>query len=330
MSSIRPDPNLLKKYPNAITQADIDRRNRFLGVLPGLAIGDALGAPVEFQSAEAVAAAHPDGVREITGGGVWEKGEPTDDTQLALLLAESLALSGRLDVTDLARRLVAWLESNPKDIGNLTRQSLQNLRGGDPPDQCGAIAWEDSGRNSAGNGSLMYVAPIALANLLRPGELAEDATTVSRITHYDPRCVGACVALTHAIAGLLRGEDDALASAAQAAQGVCDDVRATVERALARPPAALKVDGADRGYVLVTLELAFSAAAFAADFESALVEVVSKGGDADTNGAVAGALLGAKFGRNQIPERWLTAAQAVPRLTALGEKLHRMVTGKGR
>lgn len=330
MNSIRPDPNLLKKYPNAITQDDIDLKNRFMGVLPGLAIGDALGAPIEFLTEDGVAESHPEGVREITGGGglEWKRGEPTDDTQLALLLAESLAGLGRLDLADLSRRLIQWLNSKPKDIGNLTRSALENLRAGDPPEQSGAIAWEDGGRQSAGNGSLMYVAPLALLQLRHTDALAEDAARISRITHYDPRCVAGCVALTSAIAGLVRGDSDALQAAAQAAQGINDDVRAVIERGLARPPSALKVDGKDRGFVLVTLELAFSAVSHATSFEEGMIEVVSKGGDADTNGAVAGALLGARFGRNRLPERWMKATLAVPRLQELGEKLHKHATGK--
>lgn len=324
MASIKLDPNLLKKHPTAFTQADVDRKNRFMAVLPGLAVGDALGAPVEFRTEVEVAASHPDGVREITGGGIWKAGEPTDDTQLALLLAESLAGAGRLDLLDLSRRLVEWLNSKPKDVGNLTRTALENLRAGDPPDQSGAIAWEDSGRQSAGNGSVMYTASLGLLHLRDQDALVESATKVSRITHYDPRCVGGCVALSTAIAGLVRGDDDAIERAARAGGAISDDVRAVVERSQARPPEALRVDGPGMGFVLVTLELAFSALAYAESFEDGLVRVVSKGGDADTNGAVAGALLGAKFGRNAIPERWLKATQAVPRLSALSESLHKL------
>jgi ADP-ribosyl-[dinitrogen reductase] hydrolase len=330
MGSIRPDPNLFKKYPNAISQADIESKNRYFGVLAGLAVGDALGAPLEFLGEDEVAQRFPGGLRDIVGGGQlgWDKGDPTDDTQLALQLAESLSLTGSLDMADLCRRLVAWLESKPRDIGNLTRSSLENLRAGDPPEQSGAIAWEDSGRKAAGNGSIMYCAPLALAHPRAPEPLAEDAAKVSRITHYDPRCVGGCVAVTAAVAGLVRGDADAFPEAARIATPWSDDVRAVVERALARPPSALHVDGGDQGYVLVTLELAFSAAAHAESFEAGLVEVVNKGGDADTNGAVAGALLGARFGRSAIPQRWLDATKAVGRLNDLAEKLYRRSGGK--
>lgn len=331
MGSIRPDPNLLKKYPTAITQADIDRKNRFFGVLPGLAVGDALGAGTEFLTADDIAEQHPNGLREITGGGSfeWKAGEPTDDTQLTLALAESLVASGaRLDLEDLSRRLVQWLNSSPKDVGNLTKSAIQNLRAGDPPDQSGAIAWEDSGRKSAGNGSVMYCAPLALLSLVPNDSLPELAAKVSRVTHYDPRCVGGCVAITTAIAGLVRGEDDALDRAAMSAAPFSDDVRAIVERARARPPAALRVDGQDRGFVLHTVEIAISAVEHATSFEEGLIDVVARGGDTDTNAAVAGALLGARFGRSQIPERWMKVCQAVPRLVGLSDTLYKAAGGK--
>jgi len=330
MAIRRPDPNLLARYPTAITQGDIDAKDRFFGVLPGLAVGDALGAPLEFLSCGEVLRRYPAPLRDIVGCGTlgWSTGDPTDDTQLALLLAESLARAGSLDMEDLCARLVAWLASGPRDVGNLTRASLENLRAGDPPDQSGVLAWEDSGRRAAGNGSAMYCAPLAMLHPKPSDPPAEDAARVSRITHADPRCVGSCVAVTTAIAGLVRGDEDALPAAAMAAAPWCDEVRAVAERALARPPSALCVDGPDSGFVLVTLELAFSAAAHAEDFEEALVEVVNKGGDADTNGAVAGALLGAKLGRKAIPQRWLDAAKAVPRLLQLAETLYRRGGGR--
>lgn len=331
MSSFRIDPNLLKKkYPNAITQDDIDLKNRFFGVLPGLAVGDALGAGVEGLPSEEIVTLYPDGLREIVGGGAldWERGAPTDDTQLALVLAESLVAARGLDLGDLSRRLVEWLNSNPKGMGRLTRTALENLRGGDSPSESGAIAWEDSGREAAGNGSAMYCAPLGLLHLKLDDRRVEDAVTVSRITHYDPRCVGSCVAITSSIAWLVQGEDDALFRAAQAAAPWSDPVRAVIERGLARPPSEITVDGEDAGSVLTTVEIAFSAAAHAESFESGLVEVISRGGDTDTNAAVAGALLGAKFGRSAIPERWLKTTLAVPRLVALTEELHRHATGR--
>ena len=323
MGSFRPDPNVLKKHPNAITQQQIDERARFVGTLLGAAAGEALGAPHEFRPAADLAEAP----REITGGGVWAAGEPTDDIELTLALLRSLVEQRKLDLEAVARNYLQWFAGRPKDIGNLTRAALENLRAGDPPTQSGAIAWEDSGRKAAGNGSVMCCAPIGLLHVKHLDGLAEDAAAASRITHADPRCVGGCVAVATAIAHLVRGGKDAEEAAeraALAAAAFSDEVRAAVERGAARRPSDLQVDGADQGFVLHTVELSFSALASAADPEEGIVAVVSRGGDTDTNACVAGALLGAKFGRSRIPDRWLAKLRAGPELTSLAEQLYRL------
>jgi ADP-ribosyl-[dinitrogen reductase] hydrolase len=320
MSSTRPDPNLLKKYPNAITLQQIEEKDRFLGTVLGAAAGESLGAPHEGKSA-----AETGTPGEITGGGGWQRGEPTDDVDLMLALLRSLVSRRRFDQADAARRYLEWFEKGPKDVGNLTRAALENMRAGDAPEQAAALAWEDSGRRAAGNGSVMCCAPIGLSHVRRLEGLADDAAGASRITHCDPRCIGGCVAVATAVALLVRGGsdgDEAIPRAAEAAGAISDDVRASVERGASRSPEQIVVDGPDRGYVLRTVEIAFSALARAKTFEEGVVAVVSRGGDTDTNGAVAGALLGAKFGKRAIPQRWVDVLAAAPELSALAEQLY--------
>lgn len=323
MSSIKPDPNLLKKYPNAVTTHQLAEKDRFLGTLLGVHAGDSLGAPYEFKKAAEIVVS-----KELVAGGPWMPGEPTDDTDLTLALLRSLAARRRFDLVDVAQSYLKWFGGKPKDVGNLTRAALQNLRAGEGPEQSGALAWEDSGREAAGNGSVMCCAPVGLLHVKNLDGLAEDATAASRITHYDPRCVGGCVAVTTAVALLVRGGPDAeeaIPRAASAGGAVHDEVRRVIERGASKQPADLAVDGADMGYVLVTLELAFSALASAKSFEEGLLQVVSRGGDADTNGAVAGALLGARFGKSQIPDRWAGKLKAGPELLSLGEQLYKAI-----
>ena len=323
MSTFRPDPNLLKKHPNAITQAQIDEKGRFIGALLGAAAGEALGAPHEGKTAGQVGNA-----REITGGGIWAAGEPTDDIDLTLILLRSIVARRRLDTNDVALGLIKWFAGKPKDVGNLTRAALENLRAGEPPSQSGAIAWEDSGRKAAGNGSVMCCAPIGLLHVKNLDGLADDAAAASRITHYDPRCVGACAGVATAIALLVRGGKDAeeaIARAATAAGAHSDDALLAIERGASRKPEDLHFDGDDRGYALLTLELAFSALGSAASLEEGLVAVVARGGDTDTNACVAGALLGARFGKGQVPERWLSRLKAAPELTSLAESLYKQL-----
>jgi ADP-ribosyl-[dinitrogen reductase] hydrolase len=320
MATMKPDAELLKKYPNAVTQQQLDEKARFIGALAGLAVGESLGAPYEFKKQGSFVPS-----KEIIGGGQWEAGEPTDDVDLTLALLRVVS-RGSLDVSQVAQNYLKWFNNKPKDIGNLTKSALLNLRAGDPPSQSGALAWEDSGRQAAGNGSVMCCAPIGLLHFKHLDNLSEDAATVSRITHYDPRCVGGCVAVATCIALLIRGEhDEAVSRAATAGGEFSDDVRAVIERGANKTPDQLHVDGDDMGYVLVSLELCFAALASAKSFEEGLLAVVARGGDTDTNGCIAGALLGAKFGKNQIPDRWVSKCKAIPELLALGEAMHKVV-----
>ncbi len=323
MSSFRPDPNLLKKYPNAITLGQIQEKDRFLGALLGAAAGESLGAPHEFKKAADVGTP-----RDLTAGGPWALGEPTDDIALTLALLRSITARRRFDLDDVALNYLKWFQGKPKDIGNLTRSALENLRAGEPPTQSGALAWEDSGRQGAGNGSVMCCAPVGLLHVKSLEGLAEDAAAASRITHYDPRCVGGCVAVTTAIALLVRGDKDgeeAISRAAAAGGAISDDVLMVIERGVSKKPDQLTVDGSDQGFVLHALELAFSALASAGSLEEGLIAVVSRGGDTDTNGCIAGALLGAKFGKSQVPDRWASKLAAAPELLSLGEQLYKQL-----
>jgi len=321
-------------------------KDRFAGTLLGAAAGESLGAPHEGKSA-----AEAGSPREIIDGPVFAAGEPTDDIDLMLVLLRSLVACGRLDLDDVARGQLRWFASGPKSMGNLTRAALLRLRAGVPPSLSGAKAWEESGRRSAGNGSVMCCAPIGLLRANRLDGLAEDAAAFSRITHFDPRCVAGCIAVATAIASLAGGGSDAgdahaegsragtvtragaaasdearVAEAASravaAAAAVSDEACAAIERGFSRRPSELRVDGHDQGFVLHTLEIAFSALGSAASFEEGLVEVVARGGDTDTNGCVAGALLGARFGQQAIPERWLTKLKAAPELQRLADALY--------
>ncbi|HEX4382672.1 MAG TPA: ADP-ribosylglycohydrolase family protein, partial [Myxococcales bacterium] len=134
MGSFRPDPNILKKHPNAITQQQIDEKGRFIGALLGAAAGESLASGT---------------------------GDPGNAVTLTLLLMRSLAARKLLDLEDVGRGLVRWFSSKPA-VGALMRSALENLRAGEPPSQSGVIAWEDSERKGADDGSLVCCAPIGL------------------------------------------------------------------------------------------------------------------------------------------------------------------------
>lgn len=320
MSPSGQHPNRQSERHGASGPGELGEKDRFLGVLLGAAAGESLGAPHEFKRASDVGTQ-----RELIAGGPWALGEPTDDIALMLALLRSVAARRRLDLDEVARNYLDWYQGNPKDIGNLTRSALRNLGNGVPPAQSGAMAWEESDRKAAGNGSVMCCAPVGLLHVRSLDGLAADAAAASRITHFDPRCVGGCVAVATAIALLVRGGEDsqgAMARAASEGGAVAGDVLRAIQRGGAKEPDELTVDGKDQGFVLHALELAFSALAHAGSLEEGLIAVVARGGDTDTNACIAGALLGAKFGKSQVPDRWAAKLRAAPELLSLGEILY--------
>jgi ADP-ribosylglycohydrolase len=145
-----------------LTPAQLDRA---AGVLVGMAAGDALGAGYEFRP--------PPVKPEMIGGGLgpWEPGEWTDDTQMALCIAE-LTATGRLDAAEVGDRFLAWIRSGPRDVGNQTRAVLGGARCGDELSDRAARFFHSNPDRSAGNGSLMRTAPIALAHLGDDGSIA--------------------------------------------------------------------------------------------------------------------------------------------------------------
>jgi len=287
-------------------------------------VGDALGAPYEFTNALAELRHRGVQVEELVAGGGWARGEWTDDTALALATAEAYADGPCIDPEQAARAMLRWLASGPKDVGNLTRAALVLMRDRKVPARmAGRVAM--AGKNqAAGNGSLMRAVPTGLARHPDDPLLVGESIALSAITHADERCLGACVAFNVVLSSLIyRPElplDDVLESAARSAAIVCPEVAALVEGVRRREP--LCHADSPRGYVLVCLERALVALRDAPSLREGLVAVVMAGGDTDTNAAVAGALLGAKYGLGAIPASWLGALQGKRELeTAIGRLL---------
>lgn len=232
--------------------SDVSLADRYAGCLLGLACGDALGGPVEFDSREKIAAAYPDGLREFVGGG-WltlEPGEITDDTQMTLALAHSLAERGGLDMDDLAGRFVAWLQTEPKDIGNTTRAAILQLVDG--------VRWEKAGERvsvggrAAGNGSVMRCAPVALRYRTDRERLRQASIDSALVTHADPRCTWSAVAINQAIVHLLDGGSLDRVIDAAVADIEHDEVRQSALRAADRSVDEVR----SGGYVLDSMSAA--------------------------------------------------------------------------
>jgi len=279
----------------------MDLRGRVIGSVLGLALGDALGAPFHGRRAHQVP--HPFPEFDLPWMG-FPPGATTNATAMARSLVGSLIDRDGFDADDLRRRHVRWLATDPPDLDNITRIVLAGIRDGDPG---AARAYVDrrGPEVSGGNGSVRYCAPLGVAYAWDPAALAIHAPALSAITHWDERCRTACLAVTFVAAALTRGEpcDRAMVGAVEAVAGLggAEELEYLVgEAGRARP-----IDGPDMGFALFAAGIALQVAGEGLGFEGGLRRVVSAGGDADTNAAVAGALLGALHGVENLPGAWL-------------------------
>ncbi|WP_066415212.1 ADP-ribosylglycohydrolase family protein [Halorubrum aethiopicum] len=295
--------------------------DRASGMLLGLACGDALGRPVEFNSASEISAEHGR-LDEMIGHGTWNQpaGTITDDTEQALCITRSLAEQQGFDPADIADRFVAWYDSGPFDIGRMTMKSLSRLKHGDAWDEAGKHVWEQSreGQN-AGNGSVMRCPPLAIPYASDWDRLAEVSRQSSQITHADPRCTEGCAVLNLTVAGLLEDVDTPLQDALDYVSVDAPDELVTALEPLARgdSPGTLETSG----YVVHSLQTALHDGLVSDSAEEAVVTAVNRGGDTDTIGAIAGAVAGARFGASQLPDRWLNAIDETDELETLAKRL---------
>jgi ADP-ribosylglycohydrolase len=284
----------------------------------GLAVGDALGAPLEG-APPAVAAAAVAGGLEMTGGGRWAPGEWTDDTAMALELAESIGTMGVLDTDDLARRYIRWATTGGKGIGRTTRSALIGARDAEHA-RARARAHYQATRLAAGNGTVMRATPIGLA-AHDLDEAVGAARRDAQLTHADPAASAASAALCAALLAVRDGGDPLAAARGQAAEhprlaGALDAVGRRDESALGR-----LATGQEAGACWTTLAIAIHALLAIDDYERGLGWAIARGGDADTNAAVTGALLGYRYGATQIPARWLSSLRERGRLERAAQAL---------
>ncbi len=306
---------------------------RAKGCLVGLLVGDSLGSEVEFQSASAIGASHPDGVREMTNEGTWNTlpGQATDDGELALALARSLDAEERFDEQAIARAYAAWYLPKPFDMGMTTRMALAPAgdawRAGRA--DVAAACREAQNTQSQANGALMRIAPLAIFGAKGSREqLVGWSRRDATLTHPHVVCQDANAAYVVAVASLIapNGPEEgspqqahALALAHARANAADPSIIAALERAGHEPPE--RCDGEHQGWVLIALQNAFYRLLHGPNFEEALVDTIAQGGDTDTNGAICGALIGAAWGLDAIPERWrLAVAQCEPDLGQEGVK----------
>lgn len=278
------------------------RVERAVGAVLGSAAGDALGAPYEFGPAGQLSARG----QEMRGGGGWDPGEATDDTQMAVLVGESLLERGGLDLPDLFARFRRWAAGDPKDIGLQTEDVLTS---GLPWDQAAALHFQVNVR-AAGNGSLMRAATSAVWFAPAGREATMDAARrIAALTHGD-RAAWEGTAVLHELVRVALNGADPLAAVPSALEAVHPDHRERYARVLAadwHPDRATEFNGA----VWPCLGSALWALRSTAGFAQAVRAAVDLGGDTDTVAAVTGTLAGAVYGEAAVPREW-TAPLHVP------------------
>ena len=269
-------------------------RSRSRGCLLGQLAGDALGSLVEFQSPAEIHRHYPEGVRDLAAGGTWNTlaGQPTDDSEMALQLARTLLRRGTYDPEAVLAAYRSWLDSGPFDCG-LTIAS--GLRGRPNPD-------------SQANGALMRISPLGIFGAHEPlDRVAEWARQDAALTHPHAVCLQANAlfarALAHAIATGC-GAEDLYGKIREwaAAEPVDPRLRETLDAAAEEPPADYL---ALQGWVLVAFGNALYQLLHAPSLEAGVIDTVHRGGDTDTNAAIGGALLGAVYGAEALPARWV-------------------------
>lgn len=280
-------------------------RERARAALLGAAVGDALGATVEFLTPSEIRGRY--GVlREMKGGG-WlqlSPGQITDDTQMSLCVARSIAAHGfRLE--DIAARFGAWLKSRPIDIGNTCRRGIRRYLND------GSLAGPPC-EGDGGNGAVMRMAPVAIASLGDLDLMERWAADQAHITHHHHHSDAACVLVGRLLHLACTGRDR-------------DHLLWATDSFLLRSPVFrfIPYHGLSTTYVVDTMQTVLHYLFSSQSFEECLVGTVNQGGDADTTAAIAGAIAGALYGPTQIPRRWLKKLDPllVSELTELSDKL---------
>jgi ADP-ribosyl-[dinitrogen reductase] hydrolase len=300
--------------------------DRAIGALLGLATGDAVGTTLEFKPPGSFTP-----IDDLVGGGPFrlKPGQWTDDSSMALCLAESILDTDGMDLSDQLRRYLLWrdhgyLSSNGRcfDIGNTTSSQLERFRrSGEPIDP-------HPNPDSAANGSLMRLAAVPIRWWKNVEQAAEQSGQSSRTTHPADRPVDACRFLGAMVGALIAGASfDEVTAPGFCTFGDLHPLVAEIAAGAWKGKQPPKIRGT--GYCIDALEAALWAVGGADDFRSAVLRAANLGDDADTTAAIAGQLAGARWGASDIPEAWRAKISHSERIAALARGLHRAGGGTG-
>lgn len=289
----------------------VEIKDRFYGSVFGQAVGDALGLGTEFMTKEEVDSSYPQGLSDY--GQIiqdhhrrrWKRGDWTDDTEMMLCIARAIIQDNGIRPSTIAANFKEWMDSaRAMGIGNHTHTVLSVGDYVQHPVKTSQVIWKLSGKNAASNGGIMRSSVVGLL----PTYDSKNAEITCMLTHYDPRCIGSCVLLSKIIHELVYYNvqvslEDLYAIGSLYDKRIREHILYAYQADNCR---SLGLDSPDTmGYTLSTLRAGLWAYFHAENFEEGLLDIINAGGDADTNAAVACSILGAKFGVENIPTKYI-------------------------
>lgn len=283
--------------------------DKLKGTIYGQAIGDALGLGTEGMTDEDMAWKYPNGIRyydeifQDRHRKRWKKGDWTDDTDMMLCIADAVIKDKGVNLNTIAQNFKDWADGEPMGIGLNTYKVLSIGDYVEKPLEVSKLVWEMSRKQAAANGGLMRTSVVGLF----PKDVEVCAENICRLTHYDPRCVGSCVIVSNLIHALVYDmPKPTYHQMIDIGRKYDDRITEFIDLSLNTDIRALELQDEDSvGYTLKTLAAGLWAYWNATSFEEGLLSVVTAGGDADTNAAVACAILGAKYGFSSIPQEYV-------------------------
>lgn len=302
------------------------------GVFYGQAIGDALGLGTEFLDKNKITEYYPNGLSEYSQivqdkhRSRWKIGDWTDDTDQFLCICDSIIKSNEVNEIAFAEELHKWFNDIPMGIGRTVYKVVSLPQFTVYPYKSAELIWKLSKRNNASNGAIMRTSILGTYEFWDYNKVVKNTEKISKVTHWDSRCVGSCIVVTLLISNIL-SESRLLTfeELCQIADRYDNRIRPFIKKSYTLPIEDLSLDETTSiGYTLKAMSAGLWTYFKAENFEDGLLKVINEGGDADTNACVAGSILGAKFGYKSIPKKYI---DGLIYRDILEEKLNKYIEG---
>ncbi|WP_314665418.1 ADP-ribosylglycohydrolase family protein [Prevotella aurantiaca] len=306
-------------------------KDKIYGILFGQAIGDALGLGTEFMSKIEAKKYYPDRLTDYSQiirdyhRSKFQLGAWSDDTDMMLCIANAFIEESDFNLHTIARNFKNWLyASDTRGVGQTTFKVLSIADYVEKPQQVAELIWKMSRTKNAANGAVMRT---AIVGLLKEN-VAKTAKDVCLLTHFDPRCVGSCVIISEIINHLIwKNEQLSLSQITEIGNQYDNTITEYIDKAFYNDIDSLELDEPSSiGYTLKALGAALWCYFHSRNFEEGLLTIVNEAGDADTNAAIACAVLGAKYGYNNIPKKYVDGLKKKEYLAKVADDLIEIIS----